>query len=185
MNEKEQFRKEFKEKRLSISTDEVKEKSMQIMERLFSSEAYKAAKTVMFYVSKANEVFTHDMIKRALNDKVVCVPKTNLKTKSIDAYSIKGFEQLSVGTFYVMEPTEEAELIEPSEIDIIILPGLVFDRKGNRLGYGIGYYDKFLKKAGAKKIGLAFDFQIAEKVPTEEHDVPMDVIVTEKEIVNC
>lgn len=184
MNEKEQLRTEFRKKRLSLDSAEVKEKSRQIMKKLFSLEEFRAAKTIMFYVSKDNEVNTHNIIKHSLDNKVVCVPKTNLATKNIDAYSIDSFDQLSIGTFYVMEPNK-GKLVDSSKIDLIFLPGLVFDKNGNRLGRGKGYYDKFLKNTKAKKIGLAFDFQVIDGVPTNKHDVSVDMIVTEKEVIDC
>ena len=73
----------------------------------------------------------------------------------------------------------------PDKLDLVIVPGIAFDKKGHRIGYGYGYYDRFLKtiKKKAVKIGLAFDFQLIESIPEEEHDVPMNIVVTDKEIL--
>ena len=79
----------------------------------------------------------------------------------------------------------EAAKIDPKEIDLIIVPGIVFDLRGFRIGYGEGYYDRLLKSAGVPKIGLAYEFQMRDKLPKESHDVCVDKIITENRIIEC
>ena len=97
---------------------------------------------------------------------------------------INSLNDLVIGKFNILEPKDRFKTKE--ELDLIIVPGLVFDKKGNRIGHGKGYYDSFLKKhPNATKIGLAFEDQINKKILVEDHDIPMDFIITEKRIINC
>jgi len=102
---------------------------------------------------------------------------------------IKNFDELEPGYYNILTPKQEfIRYIDPSEIDLVIVPGAVFDREGYRVGYGGGYYDKFLSSKIRKdisKIAIAFDLQIVDKVPREEHDISVDYIITEKEIIKC
>jgi 5-formyltetrahydrofolate cyclo-ligase len=179
---------ELKEKtnsmRDSLSKDEVLEKSGRIMDRLFAMNEYKNAKTVMFYVSFKNEVYTHDMIRESLEEKSLTVPK--LMNKEIEPSLIIDFDSLvESGNFGILEPTDLVKVAHKN-INLVVVPGIVFDKKGHRIGYGFGFYDKFLRKVPkAVKVGLCFNFQLIDKIPNEPHDVPVDFIVTDKEVVEC
>ncbi len=170
------------EKRNSLSKDEIDKKSIKIKENLFSLDEFKKSKVVMFYVSFNNEAYTHEMIKESLKIKTVVVPKVT--NNEIEPSIIIDFDQLiPSGKFGILEPIEAAR-INPKNIQLIIVPGIAFDGRGYRIGYGFGYYDNFLAKIPkALKIGLAFDFQIVDKLPAEGHDVDVDVVVTDKEII--
>ena len=95
-----------------------------------------------------------------------------------------GKESLKTGVFGILEPSEDCEAVPESEIDLIIVPGVAFDRQLNRMGRGKGYYDRLLSTLQAPKIGICFDFQLQDTVPTESFDKKMDMIITEKEIIN-
>lgn len=170
------------EKRESLTKDEILEKSAKIEEALISLPQYKKSKTVMFFVSFNSEVHTHEMIKNSLGKKTVAVPK--ITGHEIEPSLIIDFDNLvPAGKFGILEPIE-AMKIACKSIDLVLVPGIAFDLEGHRIGYGFGYYDKFLNKVPkAVKIGLCFDFQIVEKIPKEEHDVPVDFIVTEERVV--
>lgn len=172
------------EKRNSLPKEEIIEKSRKIHDNLFNLEQYKKSKTVMFFVSFNSEVNTHEMIKDSLKNKTVVVPK--VVHHEIEPSIIIDFDNLvSSEKFGILEPIE-AMKIAYKNINLILVPGIVFDREGHRIGYGFGYYDKFLKKAPkAFKIGLCFGFQVIDKIPREQHDVPVDMIVTEKEVIEC
>ena len=171
------------EKRNSLAKEEIKEKSIQIQKSLFNLDSYKKAKIIMFFVSFNSEVSTHDMIKEALNNKTVIVPK--VVGHEIEPSVIIDFDNLVTGKFGILEPIELMK-IAYKNIDLVLVPGIAFDGHGHRIGYGFGYYDKFLKKVPkAVKIGLAFDFQIVDKLPVEPHDVAVDLIVTENKIIEC
>lgn len=164
-------------KRNRLSKKEIIEKSKIIKEKLFDSREYKKAKTIMFYVSFGSEVRTLDMIRESLRNKTVCVPvvKGNNLTPSI----IKDTKELNKKNKYgVLEP-EKTKRIDKKDIDLIIAPGVVFDKQNHRIGYGKGYYDNFLKDFKGKTIGLAFNLQILEIIPKEEWDVRLDRIITE------
>lgn len=180
---KTQLKQSVIEKRNSLSRQEITEKTNQIKSRLFDLSKYKTSKIIMFYVSFNSEVGTHDMIKEALKSKMVAVPK--VENHEIEPSVIIDFDNLIPSKFGILEPIEITK-ISYKNIDIVLVPGIVFDKEGHRIGYGFGFYDKFLKKVPkAFKIGLAFDFQVVDKVPREEHDVPVDLIVTEKRVVEC
>ena len=172
------------EKRNSLSKEEILEKSGKIKDNLFVLEQYKKSKTVMFFVSFNSEVNTHEMIKEALKAKTVIVPK--VLEHEIEPSMIADFDSLvSTGKFGILEPIETMK-IAYKNIGLVLVPGIAFDILGHRIGYGFGFYDRFLAKVPkAVKIGLTFDFQVVEKVPHEEHDVAVDLIVTEERVVEC
>lgn len=180
---KNQLKQSILERRNSLPKEEIIEKSRKIHDKLFNLEQYKKSKTVMFFVSFNSEVNTHDMIKGALKSKTVVVPK--VEHHEIEPSVIIDFDNLIPAKFGILEPIELMK-IAYKNIDLVLVPGIAFDKEGHRIGYGFGYYDKFLKKAHkAVKIGLCFDFQVVDKIPTEMHDVPVDLIVTEKRVVEC
>ena len=180
---KNQLKESILEKRNSLSKEEITERSKQIENNLFNLEQYKKSKTIMFFVSFNSEVNTHEMIKDALKIKTIAVPK--VVGHEIEPSVIIDFDNLVSAKFGILEPIELMK-IAYKNIDLVLVPGIAFDKQGHRIGYGFGYYDKFLKKVPkAIKIGLAFDFQIVDKVPREEHDVAVDLIVTEKRVVEC
>ncbi|MDP7322999.1 MAG: 5-formyltetrahydrofolate cyclo-ligase, partial [Candidatus Woesearchaeota archaeon] len=101
---------------------------------------------------------------------------------------IKNFNELEPKTWGILEPKDEfIRKFDIENVDLVIIPGIVFDQNGHRIGYGYGYYDRFLKKLDKNvvKIGFGFEFQIVDKIPEEKHDVPVDIMVTEKRVINC
>lgn len=183
---KKRLRQECLEKRAGLSQDEVREKSERIMARLFELDEFKKANFIMFYVDFKNEVMTQDAIAKALSmGKRVAVPKT-VKDEGLWAIEIKSLDDLSAGAFGILEPTKLENRVDPEELDLVIVPGVAFDRKGHRLGFGAGYYDRFLPKLrpGVKKIAVAFEVQLVDSVPAEEHDIRMDAILTEEQLIS-
>jgi len=184
---KERLRRELKNKRNSLSKNEVLEKSKQIKERLYAQNDFKQAHVILFYVSYDNEVFTHDMIKECLTKKEVIVPKSVKENRSLILSKLENWNDLEIGAYNILEPRED-KIIEISidEIDLIVVPGVGFDEKGRRIGHGKGYYDILMKKSTtAENIGLAFECQIVEQVPTYKYDLPVDKIITEKRVIDC
>ncbi len=167
----------------------LKEKSKLIQRHLFSVAEYKNSSLVMFYVSMGREVTTLDAIKTALaENKKVAVPLI-LKSKDIMIpCEIKSLKDLEPGSFGILQPVEEKIKPIPIKlIDLIIVPGMAFDRKGNRVGKGKGFYDKFLKLIDATipKIALAFSCQIVEQIPTTKNDIAVNKIITEDGVIEC
>ena len=181
---KAQIRDEMLKKRNSLQEEDRLNKSKKIKDNLFNLEEYRKAKNVMFFVSFGSEVYTHEMIKEALKNKTVIAPK--VLNHQIEPSVIMDLDNLiPTGKFGILEPIE-AMPIAYKNIDLILVAGIAFDKEGYRLGYGLGYYDKFLAKLPkALKIGLCFDFQVVDKVPRESYDVPVDMVVTEERIVEC
>lgn len=181
---KDRIRNILKEERNNVSKSEILEKSTIIEKKLYDLTLFKKSKTVLFYVSYDNEVFTHDTIKKCLKEKEVIVPISNTKNETLILSKLENWEDLQNGPYGILEPKKIIE-ISPDKIDLIIVPGVGFDEKGNRLGHGKGYYDKLLQKSNAIKIGLAFECQIVDRIPTDKNDIPVDMIITEKRIINC
>ena len=176
----------LKNKRLNLSKDEVLAKSRQIKKRLYRIDEFKKAKNILFYISYDGEVFTHDVIKEAFFDKIVVVPISNKKDYSLILSKLNSFKDLEEGPYGILEPKKERiKEISIDEIDLIIVPGIAYDINGNRIGHGKGYYDRLLKNTNAIIVALAFEFQIMENIPTDEHDKPVDIIITEKRIIKC
>ena len=180
-------RRELIEKRKSLTKSEIFKKSEIIKNKLFELSEFKKAKTILFYVSYDNEVFTHDMIKESIdNKKNVIVPISDKKNKNLILSKLQSWNDLSIGSYEILEPKKEKiEEVTIKEIDLIIVPGVGFDEKGNRLGHGKGYYDKLLEKFKEKTIALAFDFQVIDMIPTEPHDKKINIIITEKNVIYC
>ena len=163
------------EKREALSNEEASAKSKLIIEKLKKEKDYIKSKVVMFYASKDKEVMTHDIIKEAMKTKKVIVPKVT--SNGLICCQVDDFGKMNYSCFGILEPNEEISC-EVSKIDIIIVPGIAFDKKGNRIGYGKGYYDTLLKKAKCPKIALAYDFQIVPTIKTDKWDVPVDKVIT-------
>ncbi|MDD2422566.1 MAG: 5-formyltetrahydrofolate cyclo-ligase [Heliobacteriaceae bacterium] len=162
-------------------------KSRWIREQLRRLPVFQKAGTIMVYVDFRQEVATRPLIRRLLREgKQVAVPVCREAGRLIPA-AIKAFPgDLRPGKWGILEPPEDhLDSVDPGELDLVLVPGVAFDRRGNRLGYGAGYYDRFLPllRPGASKIGLAFALQLVEDVFPGAHDVPVDCIVTETEVI--
>lgn len=179
------FRQEILKKRKLLSGMEVKKRSEQIINNLTKLSEYKKARSVLFYVSFNNEVETHDIIKRTLEnkDKQIIVPFFK-DDKGISLSILKDFSDLVEKKFGILEPRPEKIIeLRKDRFDLVIIPGIVFDKEGYRIGYGNGYYDRFLSGLKTLKVGLCYDFQLVEKIPKEKHDIPVDMIITEKVVI--
>lgn len=164
---------------LKIQKEEVRcRKSRQIKEALFRSLLFKKAKTVMFYVSFGGEVYTQEMIEEAGSvGKTVAVPVCSGNRMMRPCVFPPG-GKLKKGLYGTYEPARK-KFIGLKDIDLMIVPGLAFDKFGHRLGRGKGYYDNFLKKlpASTASLGLAYDFQVLSCVPSEEHDAALTKVI--------
>jgi 5-formyltetrahydrofolate cyclo-ligase len=183
---KDKIRKDINGLRDSTDPAELDKLSERIKVNLFSTPEFMDAKTVMFYISKGSEVRTWEMIKNTVSmGKTVCVPLTDVKGNTITPYEVKSNQDLGKGHFGIPEPRKDyCREVDAKDIDVVIVPGTAFDRKGERIGYGKGYYDRFLSRAAnAKSIGLAYGFQVVQRIPSERHDVKVDIIVTERLVI--
>lgn len=188
---KTKVREELKIKRSSLSIIEVIRMSKAIKDQILDLDVYKCSSNILSFISFGNEVDTKELIKAALDcQKNIYAPR--VANKNMDFYKINNLEDLITSKFGVSEPIPNPNNIfllnedRLKEKTIMIIPGLAFDSMGNRLGYGKGYYDEYLSRDYAKdfiKIAMAYDFQIIDKVPTDEYDVPVDFIVTPSKII--
>lgn len=181
---KKELRKKYLALRNSKGVNELKQASINIIKNLYSLDEFLNARTIMVYVSFGGEVETKDLIKRLLEaGKRVCTPLCNAKDVSLTAKEITNFSDLKPGSYGILEPLETSCVVAKNEIDFILVPGCVFSKDGHRIGYGKGYYDRFLKDSSAVTCGLCYDFCLLDSLPFENTDVPLDIIITEKDII--
>lgn len=177
MTEKVEIRKKIRERKRQFTDKELGELSLDIIERLLSHPAVKNARTILLYHSLPDEVDTHaatDIL--AESGKTVLLPVVT-GDGEMDIYRYDGRKGLKKGAYGIMEPVEGAYTYY-NNIDVTVVPGVAFDSDNNRLGRGKGYYDRFLAKVpDTYKIGLCFDFQKVESVPTEHNDIKMDEVI--------
>ena len=170
-------------KRRALSKNTIKDASAEISTRFFALDAVKKAKSVCVFISSFNEPDTMEIIEQLWEDgKKVSAPVSDTETNTLSLFGIENAQELHKGAYGILEPSRERPVAE-SDIDIVLVPGLAFDRRGGRMGFGAGYYDRLLTKTHAVKIGLCYDFQLLDNIPSEEHDISMDYIITEKEIL--
>ena len=173
------LRKDMLAKRDALPQAELRTMSGLIENSLFSLQRFREAKTVAFYIPKGNEVDTRPMISRALaQGKVVLIPFTDHK---ITMCRFSSFDSMVPGKYGIMEPRDKAPA--DKEPDLVVVPGVSFGLCMHRLGYGKGYYDRYLSSSPAYRIGVCFDFQVVERLPSHEDDERMDEIVTERRII--
>ena len=179
---KENIRKEILKKLHDISAKEKERKVEELKEKLFLLEEFKKAKCVMFYVSKHYEVNTHKMIDESIAmGKKVVVPITLKEEKMLRPSELKDRKKELVKSHYGIHQPREKHIrpVSPEEVNVMIVPGIAFDKSGHRLGHGGGYYDMFLEKAppGIFTVGLAFDFQLVDELPRYDTDIPVDKVI--------
>jgi 5-formyltetrahydrofolate cyclo-ligase len=187
---KKELRKKVQELRDAIDPERRKLLSARVADNLWSVPEFTAAESILFFISFRSEVDTVPMIRRALDEgKVVCVPCTDDGDKSMVASRILDLgADLELGNYDIPEPKEEClRPIAAEEIDVVLMPGVAFDLSGGRLGYGGGYYDRFLEKCGPRcaLIAVAFEIQIIEHVPCADHDHHIHKVVTESRVIDC
>ncbi len=181
--QKNALRKRILKSRRELSVFDRDSKSSNICKRLILTDEINRAKNVCTYISKKGEVSTDFLINELFNfNKAVYAPVSCLESNKMSFYRINSSEDLKSGAFSVLEPVLRSEKYEKSDKnDICIVPALSFDRQGFRLGYGKGYYDRFLKDFDGIKIGLCFDEFVTETLPKYETDIAVDMIITETE----
>lgn len=150
--------------------------SDEVLERLEACPAFRDADTVMLYYSLPDEVATHDFVHRWAEKKRVVLPVVVGDELELRCYT--GPNDLAVGAYHIEEPVGPP-FTELAQIGCVVVPGVAFDRRGNRLGRGKGYYDRLLPRLPhARKVGLCFPFQLVDEVPAEPFDIRMDEIIT-------
>lgn len=185
---KDNIRKEMAKQRDSLTKEQVNYLSQKIISTLIKLPVFKKSQNIMLYLSFGNEVDTFKLIELCKEQgKKVIVPFCVKEGRQIIPTEITSVEEdLVRSKFGYLEPKKElVKPVDTQEIDLIILPGLAFDRSCYRISYGGGYYDRFLGKLNftIPTIGLVYDFQIMDLAPVEEHDIPVDYVITDKRII--
>ena len=186
MNKKNLTRKEMKERLATLSKPEYEHYSYKIANALYHHEDWIQAKVIGITVSKEPEVDTYQIIRRAWESgKQVVVPKCHPKEKKLSFRTLTDFSQLESVFYGLFEPIVDQTIeIKPEEIDLLIVPGLAYTSEGYRLGFGGGYYDRFLTGFNGKTMSLAFHFQVIPQFDIEKHDIPVSKIITNQEIID-
>jgi len=186
--DKYETRKALLNKRNLLELYEIKEYSELICTKIKQLQQYKQANTVFAYIDAKNEVATFSLIQDDIDEgKTVCLPLTIKNSVELEFYRVFDLDKdLQKGYYGILEPIPNVErIVLPEDADLIIVPGVAFDLNLNRIGYGKGYYDRFLSKVSKNvpKIALAYDFQVLESISEGENDIKMDMIITEKRII--
>ncbi len=185
---KERVRSELLERRREMAFEDVYRKSSLIQRRLIDSPFYAAARAVLLYSSFSNEVLTDEVFESALRDgKESAYPRVlRGGGRHLAFFKVKSLKELAPGSYDIPEPAEREERASAGSFDLVVVPGVAFDEKGGRLGYGKGYYDRALSGVRCPIVALAYDFQVLkEEIPVEPHDVRVSAIVTEKRLIRA
>lgn len=180
--EKATLRKEMLAKLAEVNPEKRKEIEQKLLDNLLTTELWKNAQTIGIYLSFGNEWETRGIIEEAWKQgKQVTIPKTIPETKEMKFYQIDNYSQVQKGHFDIEEPIiDRTTFIEKHKIDLLIVPGVVFSADGYRVGFGGGYYDRFLTDFIHPTISLVWSEQLIQTVPTNKYDLPVQYILTEK-----
>lgn len=181
-NQKKKIRRDVSNKRLKHPKTQIKKQSQIITNTLQKHKIFQNAQKILLYIPIKNEVDTLELIHKNLRKKEIHLPRVKDEQK-ISIHKITSFEDLETGSYGIPEPKENCESIRISQLDLIIVPGVAFDVKGMRIGFGKGYYDRLLKNLKTKKLALAYEFQIKDSLPADPHDQKIDIIITEERTI--
>jgi 5-formyltetrahydrofolate cyclo-ligase len=159
-------------------------KSATVCERVATLPEFINANVVLLYLNMPGELSVHDVARAGwATGKTILAPRVDVPTRHMDAIELADFDATAPGAYNIPEPIGEP--FDVSRIDLVIVPGVAFDRQGHRLGQGAGFYDRFLSRAGgtARTVAVGFAEQVVEVVPTDVTDWPMDVIVTDTDMI--
>lgn len=177
--EKSDIRRKVKALRTMLSDMEKRSAAQEVFDRLEKTAAFLLADRILMYHSLPDELYTHEFLSKWAARKHFFLPRVNGVDLEILPYEES---RLELGSFHIEEPTGN-NTVDPSEIELVVVPAVAYDRKGNRLGRGKGFYDRLLKSTKATKIGVGYEFQLYDELPTEPHDVGMDMVITQKTTV--
>lgn len=177
--EKNEIRRKIKALRVMLSEMEKVEAANEVFDRLEKTAAFLVADRILMYHSLPDELCTHAFLKKWASRKHFYLPRVNGVNLEILPYDES---RLELGSFHIEEPTG-CNTVNPSEIELIIVPAVAYDRSGNRLGRGKGFYDRLLVNTRATKIGVGYEFQLVDEIPAEPHDQRMDMIITQNSTI--
>lgn len=182
--EKQQLRRCYCEARRTLSSDEKRFIDCKISDNLLKSDLYRDAACIFCYVSTSDEIGTAAILEQALTDgKTLCVPLCG-RAGEMSARRILSLDELKSGAYGIPEPSSGAPEIPPDEISLVIVPALSCDKNGYRLGYGGGYYDRFLARTHAVAAALCAESRLTDVLPREPFDLPCNYIITERQVLH-
>ncbi|MDE5887918.1 MAG: 5-formyltetrahydrofolate cyclo-ligase [Muribaculaceae bacterium] len=173
--EKSEIRRKVKALRVMLSDMEKRSAAEEVFSRLEQTAAFLLADHILMYHSLPDELYTHEFLGKWRNRKHFYLPRVNGVNLEILPYDES---RLELGSFHIEEPTGD-NVVDPEDIELIVVPAVAYDRNGNRLGRGKGFYDRLLQTTKATKVGVGYEFQLVDEVPVEPHDVGMDIIITQ------
>lgn len=182
--DKNEIRKHYKEKRASLGPEDHLALSKEALDQLTARQEYQDAKHIFAFINMGDEINTSLAIEKFLEDgKKVYVPITKKGWDKMKFTSLESMDHLHIGNFNVPEPKEEyINYVDHNIVDLVLVPGLAFDEEGYRTGYGGGFYDKFFADLSKEpvKAGYCFSVQLAERVPRDQYDIPVDFIISDR-----
>ncbi|WP_409270658.1 5-formyltetrahydrofolate cyclo-ligase [Neobacillus sp. SCS-31] len=181
MEDKQKLRKAMMDRLNSIAEGEYRERSERIASNLFRNPVWEKTEVIGITISRPPEADTYKIIENAWREgKRIAVPKCLPATREMQFRYLTDFSQLEKVYYGLLEPmVERTAPAEPNDISLLVVPGLAFSRSGYRLGFGGGYYDRFLADYKGETVSLAFNSQMVEDLPIEKHDLPVGLILTE------
>jgi 5-formyltetrahydrofolate cyclo-ligase len=185
-SEKVKLREQMREKLAMLTAAEARARSATVWERLTALPQFANATSLLIYISRGNEIATHGLIQQLLAmGKRVCVPSFDHARQQYVASELRDFEtELATGKYGILEPRPEfVRSMAAAKLEALVVPGLAFDATGNRLGRGLGFFDRLLRGAQGARIALAYDFQILKTVPAQSHDQRVDFLITETRLI--
>ncbi len=184
---KSEIRNDIKRQLTSLEHDVYKSYSEEIKQIFLSELTSNDISVIGLTISKFPEVDTKELIHQLWRmGKKVALPKCHAKERSMTFYIVENFQQLENVYMDLLEPIpEKTTSVLMEDIDLLVVPGIVYSKSGYRIGYGGGYYDRFLVSYKGETISLAFDFQVLDEIPTDLHDLPVNRIITNREVINC
>lgn len=185
--DKSTLRNEVREALSKMTAATYRNQSFAVAKKVLQETYIIEANTIGITISNMPEVDTIHLIEALWRmGKKIAVPKCDPKTREMTFYAIESFAQLETVYMHLREPIPEVcEFVDANEMDVILVPGVVFDHRGYRVGYGGGYYDRYVLNYSGKLMSLVFDEQLRKQVPTEAHDCPVDLIVTPTKRIDC
>lgn len=187
MNEKKQLRKEMKDKLKKLSFPLYEDLSYQIATQLYNDQLWQNAETIGITISRKPEVDTFQLIRKAWEQgKKIAIPKCHPCSKELEFRSLTRFSQLEMVYSNLYEPNvSETSVVSYQEINLLIVPGLAYTQSGYRIGFGGGYYDRYLQVYKGNSLSLAFSFQVVPEIPLEPHDLPVSKLITDEGVIIC
>ena len=169
--------------RNALSAEEARKRSSAVLENLFAAGLLAGCKTVALYAAAKSEVNTRPLFERLIAEgRTVVLPRVLGQGPNLGFWPVSDWDRLIVSRFGIPEPEAQGEPVAPELFDFVLVPGIAFDPLGGRVGYGMGCYDRVLERVrpGVPLVGMGYDFQLVDRVPMEEHDVPLTAIVIER-----